>query len=98
MSMRHKMVAYCCGTHGLAVGSSIEVITSVSKMKPFRAVVTISPYLEVATPTRHAFSVHGGHALSWQSLGHSLAAYLWRHFRQTVVLPGKCMPDSTLTR
>ena len=30
--------------------------------------------LEVATPTRRAFSGHGGHALSWRSHGHSLAA------------------------
>ena len=30
--------------------------------------------LEVATPTRRAFSGHGGHALSWRSHGHSVAA------------------------
>ena len=32
------------------------------------------PELEVATPTRRAFSGHGGHALTWRSHGHSLAA------------------------
>ena len=32
----------------------------------------------------------GCHALTWRSHGHSLAAYLSRHLRQTVVLPGKC--------
>jgi len=46
--------------------------------------------LEVATPTQRPFSGRGCHALSWRSHGHSLAAYLWRHLRQTVVLPGKC--------
>ena len=30
--------------------------------------------LEVATPTRRAFSGHGGHALTWRSHGHSVAA------------------------
>jgi len=29
---------------------------------------------------------------------HSLAAYLWPLLRQTVVLPGKCTPDSALNR
>ena len=30
--------------------------------------------LEVATPTRRAFSGHGGHALTWRNHGHSVAA------------------------
>jgi len=46
--------------------------------------------LQVATPTPRSFSGRGRHALTWRSHGHSLAAYLWRHLRQTVVLPGKC--------
>jgi len=32
--------------------------------------------LEVATPTRRAFSGDGGDALTWRSHGHSVAAYL----------------------
>ena len=42
-------------------------------------------------------SGRGCHALTWRSHGHSLAAYLWRHLRHTVVLRGKCTPDSALT-
>jgi len=53
--------------------------------------------LEVVTPTPRPLSGRGCHALTWRSQGHSLAAYLWRHLRQTVVLPGKCTPDSALT-
>jgi len=41
--------------------------------------------LPIATPTRRPFSGHGGDALSWQSHSHSLAAYLWRHLRQSVL-------------
>jgi len=41
--------------------------------------------LEVATPTCFPFSGRGCHALTWRSHGHSLAAYLWRHLRQTVL-------------
>ena len=52
--------------------------------------------LEVATPTPRPLSGRGCHALTWRSHGHSLAACLWRHLRQTVVLPGKCTPDSAL--
>jgi len=99
MSMRHKMVAYCCGTHGLAVGSSIEVITSVSKMKPFRAVVTISPYLEVATPTPRPFQTAAAMLLpgevmatGWLPTCDVISARQWScpvSARQTVHLPGK---------
>jgi len=53
--------------------------------------------LEVATPTSRPLSGSGCHALTWRSHGHSLAAYLRRHLRQTVVLPGKCTTDSALT-
>jgi len=53
--------------------------------------------LEVATPTPRPLSGRGCHVLTWRSHGHSLVAYLWRHLRQTVVLPGKCTPDSVLT-
>jgi len=44
--------------------------------------------LEVATRTRRPFSGRGCHALTWRSHDHSLAAYLSRHLRQTVLLPG----------
>jgi len=54
--------------------------------------------LPIATPTRRAFSGHGGHILRWRSHGHSLAAYLWRHLHQTVVLPcSKCTVWRALT-
>jgi len=53
--------------------------------------------LEVATPTATPPSGRGYHALTWQSHGHSLAAYLWRRLRQTVRLPGKCTVWRALT-
>ena len=42
-------------------------------------------------------SGRGYHALTWRSHGHSLAPYLWRHLRQTVLLPGKCTVWRALT-
>jgi len=53
--------------------------------------------LEVPTPTPRPFSCRGCHALTWRSHSHSLAAYLWRHLRQTVALPGKCTLWGALT-
>jgi len=57
----------------------------------------IKHILEVATPTARSLSGRGCHALTWRSHGHSLAAYLWRHLRQTVLLPGKCTVWRALT-
>ena len=53
--------------------------------------------LEVATRTRRPFSGRGCHALTWRSHDHSLAAYLSRHLRQTVLLPGNSTVWQALT-
>jgi len=45
--------------------------------------------LEVATPYAPPLSGRGYHALTWRSHGHSVATYLRRRLRQTVLLPGK---------
>jgi len=54
-------------------------------------------HLEVATPTPPPLLGRGYHALTCWSHDHSLAAYLWRHLRQTVLLPGKCTVWRALT-
>jgi len=53
--------------------------------------------IEVATPYAPPLSSSGYHTLTWRSHGHSVAAYLWRRLRQTVLLPGKCTVWRALT-
>jgi len=47
--------------------------------------------LEVATPTPRPFQAAAAMLLPGEVTATALlAAYLWRHLRQTVLLPGKC--------
>ena len=64
-----------CGVFQFGLGNNR--LTHIVHTKPNTVgIVMWINQLEVATPTRRAFSGHGGHALSWRSHGHSLAAYL----------------------